>query len=174
MKRPHYFYRIAEESEVGKHLQTFVDRCNDVSETARQWVESQGGDTYYESPNGMAGGVSAVVFNNTIAKDGWDKEMAPDGMAYFFPKEGSDLEKEMYDLPIVSETELIGILSLEPTKTPSGLPLPFSFGSQTPVLFLYRNHWYVDVPYSSGSHDCEPTTEKIFYRRKMAAINAQA
>lgn len=115
MKRPHYFYRIAEESEVGKHLQTFVDRCNDVSETARQWVESQGGDTYYESPNGMAGGVSAVVFNNTIAKDGWDKEMAPDGMAYFFPKEGSDLEKEMYDLPIVSETELIGILSLEPT-----------------------------------------------------------
>ena len=174
MKKPHYFYKVAEASEVGKLLQAFVDRCNEVSEVARQWVERQGGDTYYESADGMAGGVAAVIFKNTIAKDGWDKEVAPDGQAYFFPMEGTVLEKEMYDLPVVSETELIGILVLEPIKAKSGFPLPFSFGNQTPLLFLHHAHWYVDVPYCSGSHDCEQITEKEFYRRRMAATNERA
>lgn len=56
--RPHVYLKVSEESETGKKLQSFIDDCNRVSETARAWVEKQGGDTYFESVAGMAGGCS--------------------------------------------------------------------------------------------------------------------
>ena len=46
--RPHVYLKVSEESETGKKLQSFIDDCNRVCETARAWVEKQGGDTYFE------------------------------------------------------------------------------------------------------------------------------
>lgn len=173
MKRPHNYYKIHESSETGKNLQSFVDKCNEVSETARQWVEKQGGSSYFESPDGMSGGVSAVEFENTIAKEGWERVEGLNGVSAFFPVEGSELEKEMYALPIVSEAELIKILHFLPRMNSKGKAMPFTFGNTTPVLFVYNGYWYVDVPYECKHEDIEPIAEKEFLRRRMAATNLQ-
>ena len=173
MKRPHNYYRIGSASETGEFIQSFVEKCNEVSETARRWVEKQGGSSYFESPEGMSGGVSAVEFENTIAKDGWERVEGLNGLTAFFPCEGSELEKEMYALPIVSEAELIKILHFLPRMNSKGKPMPFTFGNTTPVLFAYNGYWYVDVPYECKHEDIEPIAEKEFLRRRMAATNVQ-
>ena len=178
--RPHVYLKVSEESETGKKLQSFIDDCNRVSETARAWVEKQGGDTYFESVAGMAGGVAMVEFKNTISKEGWTNVQTPtkDGMkstSLFIPEENSELEKEMMALPIVNEAALIAILQFKPKmakdKDGKEVPLPFTFGNTTPVLFLHHGFFYTDVPYESTSTDCQAITEKEFLRRKMAAVN---
>lgn len=171
MKKQHYYYKVANESEVGKKLQDFMSRCDEAVKTACEWVEKQGASTYYESPEGMAGGVGAVEFADTTRREGWDKETAPDGRVFFFPVEGSDLEKEMNALPVVSEAELFGILSLQPKRTKDNLPLPMTFGNSTPIVFLHQGYWYTDIPYVSADLSVERIEEKEFYRRKMAATN---
>lgn len=173
MKKPHYYYRIAATSTVGEHLQEYFNKCQEAEEKAREWAEKQGASVYYESPEGMAGGVGAVEFADTAGRDGWDKEVSPDGRVFFFPVEGTDLEKEMLALPVVQETELIGILNLLPMRTNNNLPIPMSFGDSTPIVFLHHDYWYVDMPYVSADLSVERIDEKEFNRRKMAAINAQ-
>lgn len=173
MKKPHYYYKISATSNVGEELQKFMHRCQQVEEKAREWVERQGASIYYESPEGMAGGVGAVEFADTTARDGWDKKVSIDGRVFFFPIEGTDLEKEMNALPVVSEAELFGILNLQPKRTKDNLPLPMTFGNSTPIVFLHHGYWYADVPYVSADMSVCPITEKEFYRRKMAAINEQ-
>lgn len=179
-KRPHNYLKIAEESGVGKKLKAFFAECSEASEKARAWVEKQGGDTYYESPEGFAGGVAMVEFKNTISKEGWTNIQEPtkDGMqstSLFIPEENSDLEKEMMALPLVSEAALIAILKFKPKmakdKDGKEVQLPFTFGNTTPVLFLHHGFYYTDVPYESTSDDCQVITEKEFLRRKMAAVN---
>lgn len=187
-KRPHNYLKIAEESETGKKLKAFLAECSEASEKARAWVEKQGGDTYYESPEGFAGGVEMVEFKNTINRKDWTNVQVPtkDGWqstSLFVPEENSELEKEMMGLPVVSEMNLIGILLLKPieAKDKDGNPikdqdgnaviLPFSFGNTAPALFKYRGFWYTDVPYESLSDDCQVITEKEFYRRRMSATN---
>lgn len=179
-KRPHNYLKIAEESETGKKLKAFFAECSEASEKARAWVEKQGGDTYYESPEGFAGGVAMVEFKNTISKEGWTNIQEPtkDGMqstSLFIPEENSDLEKEMMALPLVSEAALIAILQLKPKmakdKDGKEVQLPFTFGNTTPVLFLHHGFYYTDVPYESTSDDSQVITEKEFLRRKMAAVN---
>ena len=186
-KRPHNYLKIAEESETGKKLKAFLAECSEASEKARVWVEKQGGDTYYESPEGFAGGVEMVEFKNTINRKDWTNVQVPtkDGWqstSLFVPEENSELEKEMMALPVVSEMNLIGILLLKPieAKDKDGNPikdkdgnaviLPFSFGDTAPALFRYRGFWYTDVPYESLSDDCQVITEKE-YRRRMSATN---
>ena len=178
--RPHVYLKIAEDSEVGKKLKGFVAECNEASEKARAWAENQGASTYYESPDGFAGGVAMVEFKNTIYKDGWKNIKQPtkegwESTPYFVPNEGSDAEKEMLALPIVNEAELIDILQFKPKmakgKDGKDLALPFTFGNLAPVLFLHHGFWYTDVPYASLSGDCWEITEKEFYRRQMAATN---
>lgn len=171
MKKPHYFYKISATSNVGRDIQTFMCRCQEAEEKAREWVEKQGASSFYESPEGMAGGVGAVEFADTTSREGWDKETAPDGRVFFFPVEGSDLEKEMNALPVVSEAELFGILSLQPKRTKDNLPLPMTFGNSTPIVFLHQGYWYTDIPYVSADLSVERIEEKEFYRRKMAATN---
>ena len=61
MKKPHYFYKISATSNVGRDIQTFMCRCQEAEEKAREWVEKQGASSYYESPEGMAGGVGALL-----------------------------------------------------------------------------------------------------------------
>lgn len=173
MKKPHYYYRIAATSNVGGKLQEFMHRCKEAEEKARQWTEKVGASIYYESPEGMAGGVVAVEFADTHARDGWDKEVSPDGRVFFFPMEGTDLEKEMLALPVVSEMELISIMNLVPKRTDKNLPIPMSFGNSTPIVFLHHDYWYADMPYVSGDFSSTPIDEKEFYRRRMAAINEQ-
>lgn len=173
MKKPHYYYKISATSNVGREIQVFMRRCQEAEEKACEWVERQGASVYYESPEGMAGGVEAVEFADTSARGGWDKEMSPDGRVFFFPIEGTDMEKEMNALPIVSAAELFGILNLQPNRTKDNLPLPMTFGSSTPIVFLHQGHWYADVPYVSADLTLTKIEEKEFYRRKMAATNEQ-
>lgn len=173
MKKPHYYYRVAATSKVGEKLQEFFNKCQEAEEKARAWAEKQGASSYYESPEGMAGGVGAVEFAGTTERDGWDKEVSPDGRVFFFPAEGSDLEKEMLALPVVQETELIGIFNLQPKRMNNNLPMPMSFGDSTPIVFLHHDYWYADMPYASADLSVERIEEKEFYRRKMAAVNEQ-
>lgn len=179
-ERPHNYLKIAEESETGKKLKAFFAECSEASEKARAWVEKQGGDTYYESPEGFAGGVVMVEFKDTISKEGWTNVQTPtkDGMqstSLFVPEENSELEKEMMALPIVNEAALIAILQFKPKmakdKEGKEVQLPFTFGDTTPVLFLHHGFFYTDVPYESISTDCQAITEKVFLHRKMAAVN---
>lgn len=173
MEKPHYFYKVSVDKKVARDIQTFMYRCQDAEQTALNWARKQGAEHYYESPKGMAGGVGAVEFADTTGRDGWDKEVSPDGRVLFFPMEGTDLEKEMAALPVVSEAELIGILNLQPKRTKENLPLPMSFGNRTPIVFLHHGFWYIDVPYVSADMTLTQIEEKEFYRRKMAAINEQ-
>ena len=179
-KRPHNYLKIAEESETGKKLKAFLAECSKASEKARIWVEKQGGDTYYESPEGFAGGVVMVEFKDAISKEGWTNVQTPtkDGMkstSLFIPEENSELEKEMMALPVVNEAALIAILQFKPKmakdKDGKEVPLPLTFGNTTPVLFLHHGFFYTDVPYESTNTDCQAITEKEFLRRKMAAVN---
>ena len=171
MKKPHYYYKVSAESNVGRDIQAFMTRCQDAEEQALEWVKKQGAEHYYESPEGMAGGVGAVEFADTTDREGWDKEVSPDGRVFFFPIEGSDLEREMNALPVVSEAELFAILNLQPKRTKDNLPLPMTFGDSTPIIFLHNGYWYADVPYVSADMTLTKIDEKEFYRRKMAAIN---
>lgn len=166
MKKPHYYYRIAATSKVGEKLQEFFNKCQEAEEKARQWAEKVGASHYYESPEGMAGGVGALEFADTHARDGWEKEFAPDGRVFFFPIEGSDLDKEMNALPVVSELELIDIMNLVPNFTDKNLPMPMTFGNSTPIVFLHHGYWYADMPYVSADPSVERIEEKEFYRVK--------
>ena len=171
MEKPHYFYKVSAESKVGRDIQAFMHRCQEAEEQALEWVKKQGAEHYYESPEGMAGGVGCVEFADTTEREGWDKEVSPDGRVFFFPIEGSDLEREMNALPVVSEAELFAILNLQPKRTKDNLPLPMTFGNSTPIVFLHQGYWYADVPYVSADMALTKIEEKEFYRRKMEAIN---
>ena len=173
MKKPHYYYKVSAEANVGRDIQAFMNRCQEAEEQALKWVKKQGAEHYYESPEGMAGGVGAVEFADTTEREGWDREVSPDGRVFFFPIEGSDLEREMNALPVVSEAELFGILDLQPKRTKDNLPLPMTFGNSTPIVFLHQGYWYADVPYVSANVTLVQIEEKEFYRRKMAATNEQ-
>ena len=171
MEKPHYYYKVSAESNVGRDIQAVMNRCQEAEEPAIEWVKKQGAEHYYESPEGMAGGVGAVEFADTTEREGWDKEVSPDGRGFFFPIEGSDLEREMNALPVVSEAELFAILNLQPKRAKDNLPLPMTFGNSTPIVFLHQGYWYADVPYVSADMTLTKIEEKEFYRRKMAAIN---
>ena len=173
MKKPHYYYKVSEESNVGRDIQAFMNRCQEAEEQALEWAKKQGADHYYESPEGMAGGVLAVEFADNTEHEGWDKDVILDGNVLYFPVEGSDLEKEINTLPVVSEAELFGILDLQPKRTKDNLPLPMTFGNSTPIVFLHNGYWYADVPYVSANVTLAKIEEKEFYRRKMAATNEQ-
>ena len=172
MKKPHYYYKVSAETNVGRDIQAFMTRCQGAGEQAVEWAKKQGAEHYYESPEGMAGGVGCVEFADKVEHDDWDREETPDGRVLYFPVVGSDLEKEMNALPVVSEAELFGILDLQPNRTKDNLPLPMTFGNNTPIIFLHHGYWYADVPYVSGNIALTKIEEKEFYRRKMAAINA--
>ena len=171
MKKAKYYYSATAESETGQRLQAFMHKCAVAEEQARQWAEKMGAGHYYESPNGMAGGVSAVEFDNITSKEGWEKVVTPDGRSLFYPEPDSDIEKEMFDLPVVSEMELIGILRfVHDNKKEGRLPV-YTFGNQTPIIFLHHGLWYMEVPYPSSDTTLTAITEKSFYRRRLAAVN---
>lgn len=77
----------------------------------------------------------------------------------------------MFALPVVSETELIGILRfVHDNKKEGQLPM-YTFGNETPIIFLHHGLWYIEVPYLSADATLTPITEKEFYRRRLAAVN---
>ena len=173
MKKPHYYYKVSVESNIGRDIQAFMTRCHEAEEQALQWVKKQGAEHYYESPEGMAGGVGAVEFADAAEHDDWDREETSDGRVLYFPVVGSDLEEEMNALPVVSEAELFGILDLQPNRTKDNLPLPMTFGNSTPIIFLHEGYWYADVLFISSYFILAVIYEKEFYRCKTAAINEQ-
>ena len=170
MEKPHYYYKVSAESNVGRDIQAFMTRCQEAEEQALEWAKKQGAEHYYESPEGMAGGVLAVDFADNAEHDGWDKDVILDGSVLYFPIVGSDLEKEINNLPVVSEVELFGILDLQPKRTKDNLPLPMTFGNSTPIIFLNDGYWYADVPYVSANVTLVQIEEKEFNRCKMAAM----
>ena len=170
MEKPHYYYKVSAESNVGRDIQAFMTRCQEAEEQALEWAKKQGAEHYYESPEGMAGGVLAVDFADNAEHDGWDKDVILDGSVLYFPIVGSDLEKEINNLPVVSEVELFGILDLQPKRTKDNLPLPMTFGNSTPIIFLNNGYWYADVPYVSANVTLVQIEEKEFNRCKMAAM----
>ena len=171
-KKPHYYYKVSADTKVGSDIQIFMNRCREAEQKALDWAKKQGAEYYYESADGMAGGVGAVEFADTTGHDGWDRMVASDGRVLFKPVEDSDLEKEMFSLPIVNEAELIDIFNLQPMRTKNNLPLPMTFGDRTPIVFLHHGFWYADMPYVSADMTLMKIEEKEFYRRHMAAVNA--
>ena len=169
MKKPHYYYKVSAESNVGRHIQAFMTRCQEAEEQALEWVKKQGAEHYYESPEGMAGGVGCVEFADKAEHYDWDREETPEGRVLYFPVVGSDLEEEMNALPVVSEAELFAVLDLQPKRTKDNLPLPMTFGNSTPIVFLHQGCWYADVPYESSSADMQKISETKFQKRLMAA-----
>lgn len=168
--KPRHYYQVSSDTEVGRSLGAFMDKCAEASEQARRWALAQGASFYYESPNGMAGGIVAVGFDNTLAKEGWERvdTQDPAPPALFVPTVGSELEKEMAALPVVSEMELITILVLQPLVMKDGSFLPMTFGNMTPCVFKYHDHWYMDVPYESRSDDMQKISETQFHKRLEA------
>ena len=171
MEKPHYYYKVSAESKVGRDIQAFMNRCQEAEGQALEWVKKQGAEHYYESPEGMAGGVGCVEFADAAEHDDWDREETPDGRVLYFPVVGSDLEKEMNDLPVVSEVELFAILGLQPKRTKDNLPLPMTFGNTTPIIFKYKDYWYVDAPYKSNDINVVLIDEHYFNRQKRLAIS---
>lgn len=169
MKKPHYYYKVSAESNVGRDIQAFMTRCQEAEEQALEWVKKQGAEHYYESPEGMAGGVGCVEFTDKAEHDDWDREETPDGRVLYFPVVGSDLEEEMNALPVVSDAELFAILDLQPKRAKDNLPLPMTFGNSTPIVFLHQGCWYADVPYESGYADMQKISETKFQKRLRAA-----
>lgn len=169
MKKPHYYYKVSAESNVGRDIQAFMNRCQEAEEQALEWVKKQGAEHYYESPEGMAGGVGCVEFADKAEHYDWDREETPEGRVLYFPVVGSYLEEEMNALPVVSEAELFAILDLQPKRTKDNLPLPMTFGNSTPIVFLHQGCWYADVPYESSSADMQKISETKFQKRLMAA-----
>ena len=169
MKKPHYYYKVSAESNVGRDIQAFMTRCQEAEEQALEWVKKQGAEHYYESPEGMAGGVGCVEFADKAEHYDWDREETPEGRVLYFPVVGSDLEEEMNALPVVSEAELFAVLDLQPKRTKDNLPLPMTFGNSTPIVFLHQGCWYADVPYESSSADMQKISETKFQKRLMAA-----
>lgn len=169
MKKPHYYYKVSAESNVGRDIQAFMTRCQEAEEQALEWVKKQGAEHYYESPEGMAGGVGCVEFADKAEHYDWDREETPEGRVLYFPAVGSDLEEEMNALPVVSEAELFAVLDLQPKRTKDNLPLPMTFGNSTPIVFLHQGCWYADVPYESSSADMQKISETKFQKRLMAA-----
>lgn len=169
MKKPHYYYKVSAESNVGRDIQAFMTRCQEAEEQALEWVKKQGAEHYYESPEGMAGGVGCVEFADKAEHYDWDREETPEGRVLYFPVVGSDLEEEMNALTVVSEAELFAILDLQPKRTKDNLPLPMTFGNSTPIVFLHQGCWYADVPYESSSADMQKISETKFQKRLRAA-----
>lgn len=168
--KPHYYYKAEKESEAGKGLQEFTDKCVEVSERARLWALAQGATGYIESQMGMAGGISAVEFENTLSKEGWERVEAPDGSVYFVPEPDSETEKEMFALPVVSEGEIINILRFKPRMSKSGKPLPVTFGNTTPVFFMYEDYWYMDMPYECEAEGVESITKGEFEEARNSFV----
>lgn len=169
MKKPHYYYKVSAESNVGRDIQAFMTRCQEAEEQALEWVKKQGAEHYYESPEGMAGGVGCVEFADKAEHCDWDREETPEGRVLYFPAVGSALEEEMKALTVVSEAELFAILDLQPKRTKDNLPLPMTFGNSTPIVFLHQGCWYADVPYESGSADMQKISETKFQKRLRSA-----
>ena len=166
MEKPHYYYQIKKDSEVGAALADFSERCAEAQRLALEWAKRVGARHWYESPDGFAGGVAAVEFDDNGDRAGWDRVECTQGQVAYMPAAGTALEQEMFALPVVSETELIRILNFKPVCTKEGSPLPFTFGHSTPIVFPLNGHWYVDVPYECRAVDCEPIGSARFARRK--------
>ena len=170
-KKPHYIYKVAATTETGGQLADFIKKCDEVSETARAWAEAHGALSYFESPSGMAGGVAALEFAEGKVPKDWEELTAVNGSKLYMPPYGSDEEQEMYALPIVSEAALIGILKFKHVNDKkTNLPLPYTFGEWTPILFRRGDYWYVDVPYESESADCVKITADELHE-KMKEIS---
>ena len=42
MKKPHYYYKVSAESNVGRDIQALMTRCQEAEEQALEWAKKQG------------------------------------------------------------------------------------------------------------------------------------
>lgn len=82
------------------------------------------------------------------------------------------IERQRQELPIVSIGDLFYILEPEPVKDKNGkvknIPM-----RETPSFFCYQKRWYFEVSFACSAEGLELTTEKNFFRKRMAATNMQ-
>lgn len=169
-----HYLKINSLSETGKSLSDFLSRCEQAEEQARQYVKSLGAETYYESPEGMAGGVAAIELPlDAPVPDGWEVMDDQSHIQQVDPSRQVCIPKEdIKELTIVSEMELISILSLKPLVR-KGMRLPMTFGRHTPSVFYVRGFFYVTSPYESSSGDVRLISEKEYNRKKFLAMKRQ-
>ena len=41
MKKPHYYYKVSAESNVGRDIQAFMTRCQEAEEQALEWAKNR-------------------------------------------------------------------------------------------------------------------------------------
>ena len=88
MEKPHYFYQIKKDSEVGAALADFSERCAEAQRIALEWAKRVGAQHWYESPDGFAGGVAAVEFDDNGDRAGWDRIENRQGQVFYMPAAG--------------------------------------------------------------------------------------
>ena len=79
MEKPHYYYQIRKDSEVGAALANFSERCVEAQRIALEWAKRVGAKHWYESPDGFAGGVAAVEFDDNGDRAGPDRRQPGTG-----------------------------------------------------------------------------------------------
>lgn len=164
------YYSVGAETEVGKKLKAFFEKCCEVDLQTKNWVRAQGADEYIESPFGLIGGVAALYFKGCKEKEGYEAHKQGTRETVFVPLPDSELEKEMLALPMVKDTELISILKFKPHVGKDGKPLPFTFGGMTPTVFPLKKRWYFAVPYECEVEGLKELTPGLFERRKLQAL----
>ena len=90
-----YFYECAQDSELGKKISAFWQKCIRCEEAAEKYAKAMGAETYYEDPQYFAGGCLCVAFANDANIDrGMWREAGREhdsGVPYYVP----DVESRM-------------------------------------------------------------------------------
>lgn len=190
--RKKFFYKTDAESQLGKAITAFFEKCNDVTKQAEEFVASCGASEYLESPLGMAGGVSFVIFPDNVTPDAavWRKvNINGVGECYdvnvpddFDPAKvrerdqdaqpltiAEHIELARIDLPVCSEVELAAMMRPK-IIVKDGKVVP-QVMTETPSIFHSNKCWYIAVPFECEADDLQSIQEKTFYRRRLATLN---
>lgn len=158
-----FYYSIGTNTDVGRKLKVFVEKCAKAAAIADEWAKGCGAVSFYESPLGMTGGVSFLVFdkepdpklfrkvNEKIDGETVYEVAVPEDFDAVKVKEKKRqakverLELSRQSLPIVSDAELVQLLQYIPPER-NGRPLPI-VESSTPIIFKVSDHWYMQTHY---------------------------
>lgn len=97
-------------SEVYTRIQSVFSRMREVNKIAFQLCEEFGGISYFKKPGMLAGGISAIKFENGKPSKDWKKVGSKYVIAYenaYMPaKKDSDNQKRINDLPVIEKSEM--------------------------------------------------------------------
>ena len=193
-----YFYKAAVGSEVGKRLVAFVVKCQKAASAADDFVRQCGGKEYIENMLYMAGGVIGIIvpegstafadadvwmtfdvagvglcalpnvkedFNHKAARER-DHDAEPLTMA-------EEIELARVALPIVTVSEFADILSVnnDSKHVVREMPSFFRYLPKQDKDMPEKECWYICTTFECNASELEPIAEKVFYRKRLAALN---